>query len=192
MMKESSRSRDAVRTRQIILDQARREFSRLGFGATTVRGIAAAANVSPNLITRYFGGKDGLFVAATEVHLSLDRAFDGPRETLGLRMAESMVHRWTSMQGEDPLLTLHRAAGERPEAAEALSTFLDHESLSPFRHQLEQYGLTAKEADARARAVDVFVLGISTRYRVLRDDLGDRAKLTDWIAETIQRMVDAD
>jgi AcrR family transcriptional regulator len=187
----AARPKDAARTRERILVAARREFARVGFAGTTVRAIANSANVSPNLITRYFGGKGGLFVAATEVHLKLDRLFEGPRETLGHRMAESIVTRWTTMEGEDPLLVLLRAAGERGEAAEALSTFLDDESLEPLRQQLRRYGMSEEEASSRARAVDVFVLGISARFRVLRDDLGDTDALRHWIAVTIQRLVDA-
>ncbi|MFJ9776106.1 TetR/AcrR family transcriptional regulator [Kitasatospora sp. NPDC101157] len=183
--------KDASRTRERILVAARREFARAGFARTTVRAIATAAQVSPNLITRYFGGKDGLFVAATEVHLALDRMFDGPRHSLGRRMAHGIVDRWTGMEGEDPLLVLLRAAGERGEAAETLATFLDRESLEPLRRQLLGYGMTEEEALARARAIDAFVLGISARLRVLRDDLGDSAALEHWIAGTIQRLVDA-
>ena len=187
----TARPKDAARTRERILVAARREFARAGFAGATVRAIATSANVSPNLITRYFGGKEGLFVAATEVHLELDRLFDGPRQSLGRRMAESIVTRWTTMEGEDPLLVLLRAAGERSEAAETLSTFLDEESLEPLRRQLLRYGMDEEEAAARARTVDVFVLGISTRMRVLRDDLGDTDALKQWIAVTIQRLVDA-
>ncbi|GGV07819.1 TetR family transcriptional regulator [Kitasatospora aureofaciens] len=183
--------KDASRTRERILGAARREFARAGFARATVRAIATAAQVSPNLITRYFGGKDGLFVAATEVHLALDRMFDGPRHSLGRRMAHGIVDRWTGMEGEDPLLVLLRAAGERGEAAEALATFLDRESLEPLRRQLLGYGMTEEEALARARAIDAFILGISARLRVLRDDLGDSAALEHWIAGTIQRLVDA-
>lgn len=186
----TARPKDAGRTREQILGAARREFARHGFAGTTVRAVAASAGVSPNLITRYFGGKEGLFVAATEVRLDLDRLFDGPRETLGRRLAEGIVTRWTTMEGEDPLLVLLRASGERGEAAEALAAFLDAESLEPLRRRLVRYGLAEDDAAARARAVDVFVLGISARFRVLRDDLGDADRLTEWIAATVQRIVD--
>ncbi len=190
-MAAHERPKDSVRTRERILTAARREFARMGFARTTVRAVAASANVSPNLITRYFGGKDGLFVAATEVHLALERVWDGPRESLGRRLAESIVTRWTTMEGEDPLLVLLRAAGERTEAAETLSAFLDEESLEPFRQQLLRYGMSDEDASARARAVDVFALGISARFRVLRDDLGDAEALKEWIARTVQRLIDA-
>ncbi len=185
------RPKDAARTRERILVAARREFARAGFAATTVRAIATSAAVSPNLITRYFGGKEGLFVAATEVHLKLDRLFDGARASLGQRMAESIVTRWTTMEGEDPLLVLLRAAGERSEAAKALSVFLDQESLGPLQGQLMRYGMDEQDARARARAIDIFVLGITSRLRVLSDDLGDTDALKSWIALTIQRLLDA-
>jgi hypothetical protein len=34
------------------------------------------------------------------------------------------------------------------------------------------------------------VLGVSTRRRVLRSDLGDLRDLQDWLGATIQRLVD--
>ncbi|WP_341676236.1 TetR family transcriptional regulator [Niveibacterium sp. SC-1] len=190
METKTARPKDAARTRERILAAARHEFARVGFAGAKVRDIAMAANVSPNLITRYFGGKDGLFVAATEVHLKLDALSHSPRESIGRRLAEGIVTRWTTMEGQDPLLVLLRAAGERREAAATLAKFLDEESLEPFRQQLLRYGMTDDEATARARAVDIFVLGISARLRVLRDDLGDTDALKQWMGATIQRLVD--
>ena len=47
-------------TAEKILSAAVAEFARHGFTKTTVRGIAAAAEVSPGLIIHHFGSKDGL------------------------------------------------------------------------------------------------------------------------------------
>lgn len=47
-------------TAEKILRAAVAEFARHGFTKTTVRGIAAAAEVSPGLIIHHFGSKDGL------------------------------------------------------------------------------------------------------------------------------------
>ncbi|MBB5867959.1 AcrR family transcriptional regulator [Allocatelliglobosispora scoriae] len=64
------RPRDAARTRQLLLDSARRRFAHDGYSATTVRDIADDAGVNVALISRYFGSKEGLFeaclVSATE------------------------------------------------------------------------------------------------------------------------------
>ena len=150
----SGRTRDAARTRAVILAEARRQFATAGY-TTTVRAIAAGA------------------------------------ATLGRRLADAVVARWSGMQGEDPLLVLHRASGERPEAARALTAFLDEESLRPFTEQLRRYGLAPADAAARATAVDALVLGVSTRRRVLTDDLGDLDALRDWLATAVQRLIDA-
>ncbi|MFG1643371.1 TetR/AcrR family transcriptional regulator [Amycolatopsis sp. NPDC049252] len=183
-------SRNAAATRQRILEHARRQFARHGYTAITVKGVADAAGVSPNLITRYFGGKDGLFLAATRVEIPVSTSFDGDRATLGARLAASIVERWFGEPGEDPLLVLQRASGERPEAAEALAGFLDANSLEPLHRYLRDSGLDDAEARNRAAAIDAFVLGVSTRRRVLRAELGDRTGLQAWLSAIIQRLAD--
>lgn len=183
-------SRNAAATRRRILEQAQRLFAQQSYAAVTVKGVADAAGVSPNLITRYFGGKDGLFLAATRVEIPVTLSFDGARSTLGARLAASIVRRWFGAPGEDPLLVLQRASGERPEAAEALAAFLDANSLDPLRHYLRESGLDEAEASNRAAAIDAFVLGVSTRRRVLRSELGDPAALEAWLSTTIQRLAD--
>ena len=183
--------RDADATRRRILEHARDQFARNGFTAVTVKGVADAAGVSPNLITRYFGGKDGLFLAATRVEIPMGQPFDGDRSGLGARLAASIVERWFGIPGHDPLLVLQRAAGERPEAAETLASFLDRNSLEPLYDYLRRSGLDESAARDRAAAVDAVVLGVSTRRRVLRSDLGDRAELQAWLGAVIQRLADA-
>jgi AcrR family transcriptional regulator len=183
-------SRDANATRLRILEHARDQFARHGYTAVTVKGVADAAGVSPNLITRYFGGKDGLFLAAGHVEIPVERSFDGDRSALGARLAASIVERWFGMPGHDPLLVLQRASGERPEAAETLASFLDRNSLEPLYGYLRDGGLDEATARARAAAIDAFVLGVSTRRRVLRSELGDPAELQAWLGATIQLLAD--
>jgi AcrR family transcriptional regulator len=191
MTEAATRPRNAAATRQTILEQARRLFAQNGYAATTVKAVAAAAAVSPDLITRYFGGKEGLFLASTQTELDLDPVFSGPRESFGARLAAGIVRRWSGMDGEDPLLVLQRAAGERRQAAEALAHFLDVQSLQPLEKCLRGYGFSDAEARSRAAAIDAVVLGVSTRHRVLRNDLGDPDALRGWLATTIQRLLDA-
>ncbi|MET9492715.1 TetR family transcriptional regulator [Nocardia sp. NPDC006630] len=182
--------RNAAATKQRILDHAQRQFAQNGYAATTVKGIADAAGVSPNLITRYFGGKEGAFLAATRVQIPVSNSFDGNRSELGSRLAASIVERWFGVPEEDPLLVLQRASGERPEAAEALAVFLDTNSLEPLYRYLRDSGLDDVDARTRAAAIDAFVLGVSTRRRVLRSELGEPAELQAWLSTTIQRLTD--
>jgi AcrR family transcriptional regulator len=55
------RQRDATRTRQRILDAALAEFADKGYAGARVREIAQRAGVNTQLISYYFGGKDGLY-----------------------------------------------------------------------------------------------------------------------------------
>jgi Tetracyclin repressor-like, C-terminal domain len=101
-----------------------------------------------------------------------------------------VVRRWSGIDGEDPLLVLQRASGERPEAAEVLARFRDTQFLDPLVRCLRGYGFDDAESLARASAIDALVLGVSTRRRVLRHDLGDPHALQDWLGPAIQRLVD--
>src|SRR5438128_1007205 len=61
---KSRRIHDAQASREALLAAARALFEARGFDATTVRDIGDRANVDPALIARYFGGKEGLYLAA--------------------------------------------------------------------------------------------------------------------------------
>jgi AcrR family transcriptional regulator len=56
----SSLDRTDLTTKARIRDAALSRFPREGFAATTVRSIAADADVSPALVLHHFGSKDGL------------------------------------------------------------------------------------------------------------------------------------
>jgi TetR/AcrR family transcriptional regulator len=55
------RLRDPARTRQLILDAALAQFSEKGYAGARVREIADQAGVNTQLISYYFGGKEGLY-----------------------------------------------------------------------------------------------------------------------------------
>ena len=55
------RLRDYNRTRQRILDAALAEFADKGYAGARVREIAQRAGVNSQLISYYFGGKEGLY-----------------------------------------------------------------------------------------------------------------------------------
>jgi AcrR family transcriptional regulator len=59
------RQRDAERTKGRILDAAKVEFGAKGFAAARVSDIADRAGVNKQLISYYFGGKEGLYTELT-------------------------------------------------------------------------------------------------------------------------------
>ena len=54
-------------TREVIVEAARSLFSERGYDGTTMRLVAATAQVDPALIYHYFGSKQQLFVASMEI-----------------------------------------------------------------------------------------------------------------------------
>jgi len=60
------RQRDADRSRQQLLDAAVAEFGAHGFSGARVSEIARRAGVNKQLISYYFGGKQGLYEAVAE------------------------------------------------------------------------------------------------------------------------------
>ena len=59
------RQRDPERTKAKILDAAKVEFGTKGFAAARVSDIAERAGVNKQLISYYFGGKEGLYTELT-------------------------------------------------------------------------------------------------------------------------------
>jgi AcrR family transcriptional regulator len=68
-----ARQAQAARTREQILEAADRLFRSQGFGATSVREIAEAADVVPETIYATFGSKARLLTALIDVRLAPDR-----------------------------------------------------------------------------------------------------------------------
>lgn len=187
------RPRNAAATRERIAAAARALFAERGFEATTVHAIAHSAQVSPNLITRYFGGKDGLFLAATDVRFDLAAAFDGPRSSFGERVAHSLVARWAELGVNDPLPILLRSAGGQPTAASALADFLTENAIGPMITQLLAYGISREDAAERAAAFHALVVGVVFIRRVLHSSAlatMDDAELERSLGRSIQALVD--
>lgn len=189
----AGRPRDAARTREDITGAARALFAEHGYEGTTVRMVAAGAGITQGLITRYFGSKEGLFLAASDVSLHVAEAVAGPREHLGERLAAGMVGRWRQQSGADPMLILLRAAGSRPGAAAVLRDFVERESTSVVAARLVADGVDPGAARERALAADAFVMGVVMARRVLVpfDDDGTDAFQT-WMGRSLQALLDPD
>jgi len=65
-MKKASIVKDRAATEARILNAARAVFARRGYDAAGLREIAEAAQANLSLISRYFGGKEGLLTALTD------------------------------------------------------------------------------------------------------------------------------
>jgi TetR/AcrR family transcriptional regulator len=69
------RQRDPERTKEALLDAALSEFAAKGLAGARVSEIAARAGVNKQLISYYFGGKEGLYRALAERWLETEHEF---------------------------------------------------------------------------------------------------------------------
>src|SRR5215467_14573029 len=67
----SSRAQQRIDTQQRILTEARLLFAEAGYDRTTIRAVAAAAQVDAGLVMHYFGNKEQLFALATRTDTPL-------------------------------------------------------------------------------------------------------------------------
>jgi AcrR family transcriptional regulator len=116
---DEHRPRRSDPTRARILDAARRRFAQDGYDGTTIRAVAADARIDPSMVMRYYGSKDGLFIAAADVDLDLPDLTEVPRRQWGRRMVRHFFERWEGT-GDQTLALLLRSAATNSHAAERL------------------------------------------------------------------------
>jgi AcrR family transcriptional regulator len=78
----ADRQRDPDRTQEALLDAARAEFAAKGMAGARVSEIAARAGVNKQLISYYFGGKEGLYRALRDRWLEREQEFAPPTLSL--------------------------------------------------------------------------------------------------------------
>ncbi|MGW0432270.1 TetR/AcrR family transcriptional regulator [Micromonospora sp. NPDC003197] len=111
--KPQERQRDPERTRQRILDAAMAEFSAHGYAGARIRSIAARAGVNQQLLSYYFGDKEGLYQAMSQQWQQRQRELAPPGTAMpeqlrryaleALRSPEGVrVFAWSGLQYTGP------------------------------------------------------------------------------------------
>lgn len=133
-------------TKAVLLSAARVEFTERGFDGATVRAIAERAGMDPAMVSHWFGGKDGLFVAAMEIPVDpaeiMSRILDGPPERLAERILRTFLSVWDT-EGGGAMAALLRSVASHEQAARMMRDFLSRvvfgrivASVSPNRWEL--------------------------------------------------------
>ncbi len=97
-------------TRQRILEAAQRRFAEQGYDRTTIRAIAADAQIAPAMVIRYFRSKDQLFSAATQIDLKIRDITGVPPELRGETIVARILDRWEGPDAGEELPIMLRAA----------------------------------------------------------------------------------
>jgi AcrR family transcriptional regulator len=172
-----------------ILSAARASFGTVGYAQTTLRAVAAAADVDPALVTYYFAGKAGLFEAALEPPEGLgDRvksAASAPLLERGRALIEAMLAQWEDPAFAEIFRSLILTAAHEPLAMERLREVFTGTLLAAMSETLD-----GEERALRASLVSSQVIGVAMTRYVWR--VGAIAELgaedvSRYIGPTIQR-----
>jgi len=157
-------------TREQIAVAARTLFAELGYERASFRRIATAAGVDPALVVHFFGSKEELFrqvmALPPAIAGALEKLADGPRETIGRRLAELIVSALENPVSRAITLGRIRCAATHPDAAA-----LVRETVTRDLRKLAE-ALTDDRPDTRAVLLGAHIVGIAlARYVVLVEPL---------------------
>jgi AcrR family transcriptional regulator len=135
-------------TRERIEAAARTLFAEEGFRSTSIRAIAARAEVDPALVLHYFGSKRALFLSAIRLPLDLWEAANGGAlrgdpDTIGEQIARFGLQIWDDPELRPSLLGIIRSAVNDAQAAALLRELFARQGpaqaigrLAPSHHEL--------------------------------------------------------
>lgn len=178
--------------REAVLDSARAAFHAKGYLRTSMKGVAAAAGVAPEVVSRYWGSKDTLFAAAMK--LPFDPATAVPQlvapglEGMGERLVRLTLDTLGDEENREDLIALFRAGASGAKAAQGLKDFMEQSIL-------DRLARTIGVPDARLRVglISSYLLGIAVnRYVTRLEPIASMPEddLVRVVSPTVQAMLD--
>ncbi|WP_236572688.1 TetR/AcrR family transcriptional regulator [Streptomyces sp. GS7] len=182
------RPRRSAATRAAILAAARDRFAADGYERATIRAIARDAGIDPSMVMRYYGNKEGLFAAASEIDLRAPDLMAVPPEERAARLVRHFIELWES----DETLTGMMRVGVTNEAGAERMRQVFAEQVRPL---LDAVCTVPEEAPARAALIGSQILGMALCRYVLHVPPAvdfSHDELVAWLAPTIQRYLTAE
>ncbi|GAA4211655.1 TetR/AcrR family transcriptional regulator [Actinocatenispora rupis] len=186
-MTAENRPRRSYATRAAILAAARERFAVDGYERATIRAIARDAAIDPSMVMRYYGSKEKLFAAASELELRLPAADGIPPGEIGTTLVGHFLDHW---EADGTLAAMLRVGVTNPAGAERLREVMAQQ-LGPYVAALCP---DPAEAPRRAALVATQMLGVALCRYVLRlPPVADltRAEIVAWLAPTVERYATA-
>jgi AcrR family transcriptional regulator len=178
--------------RDAVLDAARAAFHARGYVRTSMKGVAAAAGVAPEVVNRYWNSKESLFAAAMK--LPFDPASAMPQlvapglDGMGERLTRATLDLLADEQSRNDFIALFQAGASATKAARGMQDFIE-------RSMVDRLVRTLGVPDARLRVnlIMSYLMGIATtRYIVRLEPVASMPEddLVRLVAPTIQNWLD--
>jgi len=150
-----------------VLDAARAAYAARGYVNTTMKGVAAAAGVAPDVLRRYYRNREALFAAAmrlpfepaTSIAQLLAPGIDG----LGERLVRVTLRMLDDPETRDQIADMVRAGSGASKATASLREFLETELVDRV-----VAALGVPDARMRVTLATSFLVGVAITRYVLR------------------------
>jgi AcrR family transcriptional regulator len=137
-------------------------FAARGFEQTTIRAVAAEADVDASMVMRYFQSKAGLFTAAVSTDLQVPDLSSVVVGRRGELLVRYFVSRWEEPAGDDKLIALLLTAVTSDAVAEQVQATLSARLADPIA------ALGVEQAPERAALIAAQLLGVALCRCLLR------------------------
>ena len=175
-------------TRAQILAAAAARFAAAGYDGTSLRQVAADAEVDPALVRRFFGTKEDLFTEMASAVIDPERVVAsvaaGSPDEAGKRLLRYFLSLLGEVPQPGPVLGLIRSAVTSEHAAGLLRRFLAERVLGQIAARFQT---DRPELGAALAASQLVGLAVA-RYAVRLDPLAnaDPGDLAEWIGPVLQ------
>jgi AcrR family transcriptional regulator len=175
-----------------VLDAARAAFGARGYAKTTIKGVAAAAGVTPAVVRKYYDNKERLFAAA--LRLPFDPASAVPElvapglDGMGERLVRFTFDTLGDPEVRKDLGNLFKAGSSAGKATQSIQDFLE-ESV------VDRVVAAVGVPDARMRValITSYLTGVAAARYVLRMEplaSAPEDEVVRLVAPTIQDLLD--
>ncbi|HQR79540.1 MAG TPA: TetR family transcriptional regulator [Actinomycetota bacterium] len=178
--------------RDAVLDAARAAFHARGYVRTSMRGVAAAAGVAPEVVNRYWNSKESLFAAA--MRLPFDPASAVPEliapglDGMGERLTRTALDLLADEDSRNDFIALFQAGASATKAARGMQDFIER----AFVDRLVR-ALGVPDARLRVNLIMSYLMGVgTTRYVLKLEPIASMPEedVVKLVAPTIQRWLD--
>lgn len=178
--------------RDALLDAARAAFHAKGYVRTSMKGVAAAAGVAPEVVNRYWQSKDQMFASAMRLPFDPSRAVPellAPGlEGMGERLAKAVFDTLQDEQARDDIMGLFQAGASANKASRSLQDFLERSVIDRMVS-----GIGVPDARLRVNLIFSYLLGVSAmRYVARLEPLSSMSEdeLVKLVGPTVQDWLD--
>jgi AcrR family transcriptional regulator len=177
------RPRGETRTREDILEVARRRFLADGYRSVSLRSIAGEAGVDAALISYFFGSKSGLFGATMQLSVNpaevIGQVAQGDLTTMPERLVAALVTTWDDPERGAGLRAMAVAGVSEPDVQRLLREMVEREFLTRLAEAIGGADATRRAGMVMSQAMGIifgrYVIGIEPVASMPRDEFIARA-----------------